>query len=234
MTTSGIILGVEGILRDITSEKAAEAALLDSLQEKEILLKEIHHRVKNNLQIVSGLLYLESRKSEDIGTKIILESCRDRISSMALLHESLYQVSSSLASIKVFEYVNTLVQYLNESYNSAKNIGITITIPRDTIVDIDTGNALGLIITELLTNILKYAFPDGGPGTVLISMERSGTNQVLLIKDNGIGLPEQFDFARSSNLGMKLVVNLVRQIGGTLQVDGSCGTVITISFPQTI
>ena len=231
---SGNILGVEGILRDITDQTETEAALRDSLAEKEVLLKEIHHRVKNNLQIVSGLLYLESRRSEDTATKTILESCRDRISSMALLHESLYQVTSSLASVKVFDYVNTLVQYLNESYNSTKNIGIIVTIPKDTIVDIDTGNALGLIITELLTNILKYAFPDAGPGTVIISMEQSGQTLVLLIKDNGIGLPKGFDFEKSPNLGMKLVTNLVRQIKGTLQVDGSAGTTITISFPCTM
>jgi PAS domain S-box-containing protein len=231
---AGNILGVEGILRDVTSQKEAEAALRDSLQEKEILLKEIHHRVKNNLQIVSGLLYLESRRTDDTGTKIILESCRDRVSSMALLHESLYQVSSSLASVKVFEYVTTLVQYLNESYNSLKNIGIFVTIPKDTTVDIDTGNALGLILTELLTNILKYAFPNGGSGTVLISMERSGQNHVLTIKDNGVGLPEGFDFSKSPNLGMKLVTNLVRQINGSLQVNGTGGTTITISFPSAI
>jgi PAS domain S-box-containing protein len=230
---SGNILGVEGTLRDITLQKEAEAALRDSLEEKEILLKEIHHRVKNNLQIVSGLMYLQSKITKDTGTKDILSACRNRIISMALLHENLFKISN-FSSVSMGPYINNLVRYLADSYDTAKNLTFEVDIPGDINFDIDTGIAIGMIVTELATNSIKYAFTPGESGRIDITLHPSGERMLLSIRDNGKGLPKGYDLTSSPGLGMKLVTNLVRQVHGTMDVQSVEGTAIIITFTSGI
>ena len=227
------ILGIEGILRDITSEKQAEAALRDSLAEKEDLLKEIHHRVKNNLQIVSGLMYLQSKLAKDPQTKEILSACRNRITSMALLHENLFQVSN-FSSVSMSPYINNLVRYLADSYDTEKYLVFKVNIPGEINLDIDTGIAIGMIVTELATNSIKYAFAPGESGTLEVALHPSGEGMLLTVRDNGKGLPNGFDLGSSPGLGMKLVKNLVRQVHGTMDVKSGQGTEINIPFTSGI
>ncbi|MEI6292665.1 MAG: PAS domain S-box protein [Methanomicrobiales archaeon] len=231
--TPGNILGIEGILRDVTSEKEAEEALRNSLAEKEVLLKEIHHRVKNNLQIVSGLMYLQSKLTKDPETIEILSACRNRIVSMALLHENLFQVSN-FSSVSMEPYINNLVRYLADSYDAAKSLTFGVDIPGDIKLDIDTGIAIGMIITELATNAIKYAFSPGESGRVGVTLHRSGGGMLLVVSDNGKGIPDGFDLTSSPGLGMNLVKNLVKQIHGTMDVKGGKGTEINILFTSGI
>jgi PAS domain S-box-containing protein len=230
---SGNILGVEGIIRDITFEKEAEAALKESLKEKEVLLKEIHHRVKNNLQIVSGLMYLQSKLTKDPETKDILSSCRNRITSMALLHENLFQVSN-FSSVSMGPYIRNLVKYLAESYDTAKYLAFEVDIPEEVRLDLDTGIAIGMIVTELATNSIKYAFPPGEEGKLEVALHSAGNGMLLTVRDTGKGLPDGYDLLSGPGLGMKLVKNLVKQIHGTMDVKSGKGTEINIPFTSGI
>jgi two-component sensor histidine kinase len=221
------------LLLDITEHRRAEEALRNSLAEKEVLLKEIHHRVKNNLQIVSGLLYLQSKSAKDPETKEILSACRNRITSMALLHENLFQISN-FSSVSMGPYINNLVKYLADSYDTAKFLTFEVDIPGDISLDIDTGIAIGMIVTELATNSIKYAFTPGEVGTLEVALHPSGEGMLLCVRDNGKGLPEGYDLTSGLGLGMKLVTNLVSQVHGTMNVTSGQGTAIRIIFTSGI
>jgi len=210
----------------------AEKKIAASLKEKEVLLREIHHRVKNNMQIISSLLRLQSRIYEDESIRSLFQSSQDRIKSMALIHESLYR-SSDLAQIDFHKYVSSLATHLRYLYKEgAGNITLDIDVA-NTLLDINQAVPLGLILNELISNALKHAFPHNSGGRIRIRMqpEKEKTYQ-LTVSDNGIGFPGKLDFRNTDSLGMQLVTDLTRQIRGALRMENDAGTRFTILFPQ--
>jgi two-component sensor histidine kinase/PAS domain-containing protein len=225
------------VLRDITKRKLAEEelmrsneALSASVHEKEVLLKEIHHRVKNNLQIVSSILSLQSDSTGGESLATALKDSQDRIRSMALIHEKLYQ-SRDISRVDFAEYVRSLTAGLSHSYMTGPGVSIVIDIER-IFLDIDQAIPCGLIINELVTNSLKYAFPDRRPGEIRISLARNGGNCVLTVTDNGVGLPPGLDFRNTPSLGLQLACMLTGQLEGTIELDPAGGTRFKITFAE--
>jgi two-component sensor histidine kinase len=218
---------------NIKEREEAESRLVASLAEKEILLKEIHHRVKNNLQVISSLLSLQSQSLEDEPTVRMFQESQHRIRSMALVHEELYQ-SGDLRRIEFSHYVRNLANYLFRSYGvNVDGVKLAIDVS-DLHLGIDAAVPCGLIINELMSNALKHAFTDGRHGRIHIQLRANGDGQCrLVVADNGIGLPEGFDIRRSETLGLRLVSTLVEQLGGTIHLDRSDGTEFAIAFDQT-
>jgi len=204
---------------DVTERKKAESQLKASLGEKEVLLKEIHHRVKNNLQIISSLLNLQAGYLQDNQAIELFQVSQSRIESMALIHEKLYQ-SKDLAQINLAEYIQDLVDSLFCSYEvRLKAIAVKLNID-DILVNLDTAIPCGLIINELVLNSLKHAFPSGKPGEIYISGMTSDSDNkfILIVGDNGIGLPPDFDFRNTESLGLQLVNILANQLEGTIAI----------------
>jgi PAS domain S-box-containing protein len=230
------------MIEDITERQQVEEQIKASLQEKETLLKEIHHRVKNNLQIISSLLRLQSRQIRDPQTLELFKESQNRVQAMALIHEKLYQ-SSNLAQIDFQEYIKSLVGNLCRSYDTCRH-DVTFKINVEPVsLAIDTAIPCGLIINELVTNSLKYAFPENQAGEICISLQLGESplnapldreNFILTIRDNGIGLPQDFDFRNTSSLGLQLMCRLAKQIGGSLQHNRSQGTEFQIVFAKPI
>ncbi len=246
----GIITGVIETTLDITERKRAEkelikyrtqleklvdkrtAELKKLLEEKEILLKEIHHRVKNNLQLISSLLYLQSHSINDKTVMDMLLESQNRIKSIGLVHEKLYQ-SENFARIDFKRYIYDLSSYLFSSYRININIVLLNINVGDMYLNINKAIPCGLIINELLTNALKHAFPPGSKGEISIKFYRENDNKCILeIRDNGKGLPEGLNIETSSSLGLKLVKNLAKQIDGELYLSGEEGTAFKIIFPS--
>ncbi|WP_424357519.1 PAS domain S-box protein [Methanocella sp. MCL-LM] len=209
-----------------------EDALRESLKEKEVLLKEVHHRVKNNLQIITSLLNLQMSKLQDADVVTALTESQSRIRSMALLHEKLYQ-SKDLSSIDFGEYVRGLISSAYRTYGA--NPGqISVEIQADDVrLGIDTAIPCGLIINELSTNAFKYAFPGDRQGrlTIRVSAEESGQVE-LIISDNGTGLPAGFDLDKVTTLGLQLVVSLVNQLEGEIEIKNEGGVTYRITFRE--
>jgi len=229
-TEDGGIKGITGILTDVTERKQAEENLKKSLKEKEILLKEIHHRVKNNLQIISSLLQLQSayvKHPEDL--ELFVES-QNRITTMALVHEELYQ-SDTIAKIDFYEYTDKI---LNKMFNVfAENKEVSKAIDVDNIYfTIDTAIPCGLIITELVTNALKYAFPGGRKGVVTVSIKKENEHITLVVMDDGVGFPEDLDFRNTETLGLQLVMSLVGQLNGDIELKSDHGAEFIVRFKE--
>lgn len=221
---------LEGFIADISERKLSEQRLETSLHEKEVLLKEIHHRVKNNLQVVSSMLSLQSMHVGNQDTSILFHESRDRIKSMALIHEKLYQ-STDLARINFSEYVYNLTTYLSRSYCIQQPIRMEVESP-EVSLGIDLAIPCGLIINELVSNSLKYAFPGGRGGVIRVSIRREGQAYILLVSDNGVGIPDQVDYRNTSSLGLQLVNTLVDQLEGSIQLNKAEGTSFTIKFME--
>jgi two-component system, sensor histidine kinase PdtaS len=201
------------------------------LQDKEMLMKEIHHRVKNNLMIISSLLSLQSRYIKDEATRGIFKESQTRAKSMALIHERLYR-SADLKSIDFPDYIYSLTRDIFNTYsNSRGRVQLQLDV-QDAMVDVNSAVPLGLIINELVTNSLKYAFSDDKEGIIKISFHEDGDDYVLEVADNGIGIPDDFDIKKSDSLGMLLVNNLTSQIHGELEFKRDHGTIFTIKFKQ--
>ncbi len=216
------------VLRDVTDRKRSEQ-IKQSLKEKEILLQEIHHRVKNNIQIISSLLNLQSSYIKDERYKQMLKDSQDRIKSMALIHEKLYQ-SSNLADISFEEYIQDLVQSLYRSYGTS-SIALEVE-GSDVSLDIDAAIPCGLIINELVSNSLKHAFPYD-KGRIKIFFRSIDDNIELVVSDNGVGIPDTIDFRTTESLGLHLVTILVEdQLKGTISLDRSNGTTFKITFKK--
>jgi PAS domain S-box-containing protein len=218
------------INNDITKRKKAEYKIKASLKEKETLLKEIHHRVKNNLQIISSLLDLQERYVKNDPTAVnVLKEIKNRVMSMAMIHEMIYQ-SEDLSHINFSEYIRNLISNLFQSYGANSSITSVINIEQ-IYMNIETAVPLGLIISELISNSLKYAFPEDKKGEILVNLTKNEKFE-LTISDNGIGIPKKIDFNTESTLGLKLVRSLINQIDGTVQLDRTKGTKYTITFHE--
>ncbi len=222
---------------EIAERQKAEEQIRASLKEKEVLLKEIHHRVKNNLQVISSLLNLQAANITDPQTLAMFKESQNRVKSMALIHEKLYQ-SQDLAKLNFGEYIRNLANHLFRTY-SAKSSGIELAIEvPDVSLDLDSAVPCGLIINELLTNALKYAFPvgvgarspSGEKPHVEVRFTAEGGQYTLMVSDNGIGLPEKLDPRNTDSLGMQLVFTLSDQLGGTVEIGRSSGTTFKITF----
>ncbi|MDB9513323.1 PAS domain S-box protein [Kamptonema animale CS-326] len=218
---------------DITERKQGEEQIKASLKEKEVLLKEIHHRVKNNLQIISSLLKLQSKYIKDPESMVLFLDSYNRIRSMALIHENLYR-TTDLARINTAEYIRKLVSNLSSSYGCSSRL-IEVKLEIESIcLDIDTAIPCGLIINELVSNAFKYAFPQGRKGKILVSFKlENNTNFVLRVSDSGVGFPENFDWEETESLGLQLVVNLTEQLGGNIELDRSRGTDFQVYFAKS-
>ena len=220
---------------DISVLKEAQQKLIDSLKDKEILLKEIHHRVKNNLQIISSLLYLQSRNITDHTLLEIFNESQNRIKSMALIHEKLYQ-STDLSTVNFPEYLKSLITYLQQSYRASVN-KVKIKVDVDAIhFDLDQAIPCGLIINELVSNSMKYAFKsDDGPfrgeePLIRVALKKRKENFLLIVEDNGKGIPEEVDYRKTESLGLKLVYSLTEQLEGKIAFYRDHGTRFEITF----
>lgn len=226
----GQITHYQGIVIDITERKHAEERIKASLREKEVLLKEIHHRVKNNLQVVSSLLYLQGQKLQDPEAQALFVESQNRICSMALAHEQLYK-SQNLADVSLTEYVNNLVSHVQQAYMEPDTYHECRVDIDNLTLDIEKVVPCGLLITELLSNVFKHAFPDARCGTIDVTLSRQGGRLLLSVADDGVGLPEELDYRNAQTLGLQLVSALVAQLDGSLEVKRDAGTRFTISFP---
>jgi two-component sensor histidine kinase len=218
------------VLRDITDRKHAEEQVKSSLREKEVLLQEIHHRVKNNLQIISSLLNLQSRNISSEKVKDMFRMSRDRIRSMALIHEKLYQ-SKDLAKINFSLYIQSITVHLMQTYNaSVDRIKLDAEV-KDVFLDINKAIPCGLIVNELVSNSLKHAFPDNMKGNIrVLLLSGNNGNLCLSVGDDGIGLSEDVYVQKPHSLGLQLVNDLIDQLGGTLELDLSEGASYQIFF----
>lgn len=215
---------------EIEFRKKAEEKVKLSLDEKITLLQEIHHRVKNNLQIISSLLYLQISKSNNPEITQVLLDSQNRVKSMALVHEKLYK-STNLAEIEFDEYIRDLTNYITGSYNR-REVRVEFDLEK-MFLSINSSVPCGLIINELISNVMKYAFPEGkveNPKLNLSLKLNDKGEYVISIKDNGVGLPEDFDIDTVDSLGLKLVQNLVNQLEGKLDIINSNGMEFTITF----
>ena len=230
LDANGKVIGTLGAITDITERKEAGRQLQQSLEDKEVLLKEIHHRVKNNLQVISSLLDLQAQHFPDESFRAAFTDSQNRIRSMALIHERLYR-STDLARIDMGEYIQDLALSLFSSYND-ENRDIALQTDISAVeLDVDQAMPCGFIINELVSNALKYAFIDGGKGVLYISLKPGdGDLLELVVRDTGVGLPPQFDYQQSTSLGLRLVHTLVQQLRGTLQVSGDGGAEFKMSF----
>jgi PAS domain S-box-containing protein len=200
-----------------------------SLKEKEVLLKEIHHRVKNNLQIISSLLNLQSGYIKDKDSIEIFKESQNRVRSMALIHEKLYQ-SKDMSQIDFSEYVSELVSNLFSSYSLNSALITLHQNINDILLEIDIAINLGLIINELVSNAFKHAFPEGRKGNLYISIKKDGHKYELIIEDDGIGFSSEIDFRKTESLGLQLIITLVEQIGGEIFLFSDNGTKFVIKF----
>lgn len=228
--TEGQPLFIQSIVRDITDRVKSEEAIRAALREKDLLLREIHHRVKNNMQVIVSLLRLQSRQIGDEAMKEMFRVSQSRIQSMALIHEKLYQ-SPDLAGVDFGAYVEVLAAYLRTSSGpAASRVGVDVQVG-DVRLDINRAIPCGLIINELVTNALKYAFPQKREGRVRIVMAEEGRGRFsLTVSDNGVGLPREVDLEKPEHLGLQIVKELVRQLDGRLDVDRMGGTTFRIVF----
>jgi two-component sensor histidine kinase len=217
------------ILRDVSESRAAEREMRETLREKEVLLREVHHRVKNNLQVIISLLGLQARTTAAGPLRAALEESQARIRSMALIHEQLYQ-TKTFADVNLPEYLRQLSSQLFSSYQVRPNVRLETEIG-DVRLGVDVAVPCGLILNELLSNSLKYAFPDDRPGVVSIELTRREDGSiVLVVADDGVGTPPEISFWSTRTLGLRLVRSLVRQLDGEIEREGPPGTRYRMRF----
>ncbi len=222
------VTGLQGVAHDITDRARAEDALVRSLKEKEVLLKEIHHRVKNNLQVICSMLNMQASEVADAAVSAALQEAQARVLSMALIHERLYGVAD-FARIDLFEYSQSLLAHLARTWRRA---GVDVRVQGgQTFVGVDAAIPCGLILNELVTNALKHAFVGKENGRVEVTIQRRNDGEVEMgVQDDGIGFPPDKEFIRMGSMGMTLVTHLVEQLSGTLTLEKSAGTRFVIVF----
>jgi PAS domain S-box-containing protein len=223
---------VTSIVRDITDRREAEERLRVSLREKEVLLREIHHRVKNNLQVTSSLLKLQSGHIQDPQAREMFAESQGRIRSMALVHEKLYQ-SRDLSQIDFVDYVRSLAGLLRRSFGGI-SARIELQVEGDELfLSVDTAVPCGLIVNELLSNCMKHAFPDGRKGRIWVHVTKEDHRFVLSVRDDGVGLAAGLDPAHTETLGLQLVGTLAEQLRAELEIAGRDGTEFRIIVPES-
>ena len=220
-------------ITDITDRKMIDQQLQASLKEKEVLLREIHHRVKNNMQVMISMINLQCEKIEDKHICDELNKIADRINSMGLVHNQLYN-SKDFLKVDIHEYINRIAQnlFVSHGVDSAK---ISLKIGKsDIALSLDNAISCGLIMNELITNCLKYAFPENRTGEIRVEFGYSGDGQLeLRLGDDGVGMPANFDFRDSDTLGVKIVKAIAEhQLGGTVELDRTKGTKFLVRFKE--
>jgi PAS domain S-box-containing protein len=224
---------VSCLMYDNTERKQIDRKIRDSLKEKEVLLQEVHHRVKNNLQVISSILNLQSSYVTDPSTLDILQESQNRIKSMSFIHETLYR-TTDFSSINFSEYIKSLSHNLIQSY-TLQNCKVDFVADIDTIeMSIDQSIPCGLIVNELVSNALKYAFKDRKKGKLMIELKENGKQVSLRVSDDGVGLPENFKFEKNDSLGVQLVYSLTEQLDGTIEVNSEKGTSFLITFEKRV
>jgi len=227
----GVVVSHVCVVRDISERKRAEEVVSRALGEKTVMLKEIHHRVKNNMQVIHSLLGLQAKAVKDAATRAMFEERRDRVLSMALIHENLYR-SDDLSSIDFKKYLQRLVSGISESYQRP-DIRLLV-VMEELALDITAAIPCGLIVNELVSNSLKHAFPGGRAGQITLGLRPQGEGLLtLVVEDNGIGFPAEIDFRHTASLGLQLVNVLSGQIHGTLDLVREEGTRFCLTFPPT-
>ncbi|MDH4161452.1 MAG: PAS domain S-box protein [Nitrospirota bacterium] len=217
-------------LQDVTERKRAEDAIRVSLREKETLLKEVHHRVKNNLQIISSVLYFQAQKIVEPASLAVFEEARNRLRSMVLVHEKLYR-SRDLAHVDIRDYLQSLVDELRISHaEKSRGLQVHVKVP-ELYLPIETALPAGMIINELVTNIFKYAFPSGSGGDAWIRIDRQGGTVRIEVGDNGAGIPVGVSADQPATFGLQLVGNLAKQLNGSVAIERGQGTRVVVSFP---
>lgn len=209
--------------------KKAEQKILKSLEEKSILLKEVHHRVKNNLQIISSLLNLQSRFIKDKESQLMFNETKNRIKAIALVHEKLYK-SSDVQYVNLKEYVVSIVDLLKDSFESTVEIKLDVSALQKNKFKIDKSISFGLIINELISNSLKYAFRENEDGIIDIKVSEKNGVYTTVVKDNGKGLPSNFSIETSNSLGFEIITTLIEQLDGSIDLINNSGTSVTIKF----
>jgi two-component sensor histidine kinase len=215
---------------EVDAHEKAEKEILASLEEKEVLLREIHHRVNNNMQIISSLLNIQSNYTDDPETNHVLRDSRNRIRSMAMIHEKLY-ISNKLSKIDFSGYVKSITSNLLQNPEVNPDL-IKINVDVDDFsIGMETAVPMGLIINELVTNSIEHAFPQG-EGNINLNLHKNGETFILTVRDNGLGLPEGLDPKKVKTLGLSLVNSLVEQLNGSMEVEVEHGTTFKISFKE--
>lgn len=243
----GEIIGAVETLEDVTEQKNAEEEIMKSLEEKEVLLREIHHRVKNNLQIISSLINLQSNNIDDPNVYDSFKEIQNRVKSIALIHEKLYQ-SKDLSKINFSEYIPQLASDLYRSYEISPLIDLEVEVD-NILLDINKALPCGLIINELITNSIKHAFPDvekykqsgeisagdlngAKKGKICIKFHQIGDIYEMMISDNGIGYPEDLDLETSETLGLRLVNSLKGQLNSEVEIKNNNGALFKLTFKE--
>jgi PAS domain S-box-containing protein len=233
----GEVVRIHGTAEDVTERKAAEDRLRESLQEKEVLLQEVHHRVKNNLQIVSSMLNLQAHRTDDPQSLRMFKDSRDRVQAMALVHEKMY-MTRHLDAVPILDYIGDLAASVcrNNDPEGRRPVALELDV-EDAVLDIDLAVGLGLMVNELLSNCCKHAFPRGAGGNIRVAFRTTPEEYHLEVEDDGVGYPSDLPFPAPDTLGMKLVVRLVEQHRGSIVLhrgtapDGR-GTAFRITLPR--
>ena len=218
------------VLHDITSRKKTEKQIAISLEEKKVLLREIHHRVKNNLQVISSLLKLQENSLNDQSAKNILVDSQNRILAIALVHETLYR-SETMAAINLKEYIHELVNVLLQIYSpSPAAIDLRLDL-EDISIGLDQAIPLGLTINELICNSIKHAFIGRMEGRLELAAKRNKDQITIVVADNGIGLPAEFDWANTHSFGLQIIKTLIeKQLEGEIALNREQGAKFTIKL----
>ena len=225
------VLAIAAIARDVTERKRAERQLHASLREKEVLLREIHHRVKNNLQVISSLLGMQAKNTEGRSIGELIRESQQRVRSIAVFHDKLYSLKN-LGQIDIGDYLRDLADGVIRAHGAEGRVRVSVAVD-DTSFGVDRAIPCGLIVNELVTNALKHAFPKH-TGAIAVSLRASGHQVTLSVVDDGVGLPEGLDPETSRGAGMQIVTTLAQQLGGALRITRSPGTCFSISFPTTM
>lgn len=232
LDVNGVLTEFSMVAHDITDKKRAEKEILLSLKEKEVLLKEVHHRVKNNLQIISSILNLQTSYIEDEKILEIIEESRHRIRSMAIIHENLYQ-NTNFSSINFKNYSRELVRNLISSYQFSKDLEVDLQEDVEHVeLNLDQAIPCGLIINELITNSMKYAFTERKKGTIYLELKNKNNIITLVVGDDGVGLPKDYDINNAETLGLQLVATLAEQLDGDINLEKTKGIKYFITFEK--
>lgn len=229
-TKASVVCSSGGASQTENASQLACIALEETVREKELLIREIHHRVKNNLQVISSLLSLQGRASTSLEAQQACEESQLRIKSIALIHELLYR-SDNMTRISVAEYVEKLGTKLLSAFGIGGRVSLRVEAS-SALLDLDHAVPFGLVVNELMTNAMKHAFPGGRPGLIRVSFtDRDGGRLQLDLGDDGIGLPEEIEPASAQSLGFRLIASLMQQLDGRCTVARGVGTIFSLDFP---